>query len=252
MTILAYVILYVPDVAASLRFYCAAFDLVPRFVHPSGTYAELNTGTTCLAFAHLELAREGLPQGFLAAHEQALPLGMEIGLTCDDVARAVAKAEAHGAVRLSGPTVKPWGQTVAYVRAPDGCLVELCTAMSDPLVEVKAAEDELAAAMLQGDVDVLDRLLSSDLSFVGPDGRMIAKAVDLELYRRGVHRISRLERLDARYQPMGEVVLADVVAVMQGEMRGQAYGGEFRYQRVWHRRAAGWQVAGGSVRMLAD
>ncbi|RZL31926.1 MAG: VOC family protein, partial [Rubrivivax sp.] len=28
------------------------------------------------------------------------------------------------------PVTKPWGQTVAYVRCPDGTLVELCTAMS--------------------------------------------------------------------------------------------------------------------------
>jgi len=32
-----------------------------------------------------------------------------------------------GATLLSPPATKPWGQTVAYVRCPDGTLVELCT-----------------------------------------------------------------------------------------------------------------------------
>lgn len=28
---------------------------------------------------------------------------------------------------LAPPVSKPWGQTVSYVRAPDGSLIELCT-----------------------------------------------------------------------------------------------------------------------------
>lgn len=122
--------------------------------------------------------------------------------------------------------------------------------MSDLLAEVKVQEDALASAMLQGDADALERLLAAELSFVGPDGRLIAKAADLELYRLGVHRISRLDRLQADYRLLGDVVLADVVAVLHGVMRGHAYGGEFRYQRVWHRRPSGWQVVSGSVHMV--
>ena len=32
-----------------------------------------------------------------------------------------------GAVKVTSPQVKPWGQTVAYVRDPEGMLVEICT-----------------------------------------------------------------------------------------------------------------------------
>jgi lactoylglutathione lyase len=31
---------------------------------------------------------------------------------------------------LAAPSTKPWGQVVSYVRAPDGCLIELCTPIS--------------------------------------------------------------------------------------------------------------------------
>ncbi|MBB4843275.1 catechol 2,3-dioxygenase-like lactoylglutathione lyase family enzyme [Paucibacter oligotrophus] len=34
-----------------------------------------------------------------------------------------------GATPVKAPLTKPWGQTVAYVRCPDGSLVELCTPM---------------------------------------------------------------------------------------------------------------------------
>jgi lactoylglutathione lyase len=65
----------------------------------------------------------------VAAEGSVQPLGMEIGLVADDVAAACERAVAAGATLLAAPKVKPWGQTVAYVRCPDGCLVELCSAM---------------------------------------------------------------------------------------------------------------------------
>jgi len=39
------------------------------------------------------------------------------------------RAVAAGATLLNPPKTKPWGQTVASVRCPDGTLVELCTPM---------------------------------------------------------------------------------------------------------------------------
>jgi catechol 2,3-dioxygenase-like lactoylglutathione lyase family enzyme len=52
---------------------------------------------------------------------------MEIGLVTEDVEQAYTRALQAGAVQLSAPTRKPWGQVVAYVRSPDGTLIELCT-----------------------------------------------------------------------------------------------------------------------------
>jgi lactoylglutathione lyase len=49
----------------------------------------------------------------------------------EDVAAAYAKAVAAGAVPIAAPIAKPWGQVVAYVRAQDGSLIELCSAIGD-------------------------------------------------------------------------------------------------------------------------
>ena len=40
------------------------------------------------------------------------------------------RAVKAGAALLKAPASKPWGQVVAYVRCPDGRLVELCTAIA--------------------------------------------------------------------------------------------------------------------------
>ena len=126
----AYTIAYVADVAASLAFYEAAFGLTTRFLHESGSYGELETGATALAFVDHATALDSVGAAYVAAGSSAAPLGIEIGLVCDDVAAAFERAVKAGATALNAPKTKPWGQTVAYLRCPDGTLVELCTAMA--------------------------------------------------------------------------------------------------------------------------
>lgn len=124
---LGYTIVYVPDVAASLRFFEQAFGFERRFLHESGTYGELQTGETTLSFAAHALGDMNFPGGHVHADQSAQPLGFEIALVTADVASAHRRAVDCGARELAAPQVKPWGQTVSYVRCPDGLLVELCT-----------------------------------------------------------------------------------------------------------------------------
>lgn len=122
-----YTIVYVPDVAASVAFFERAFGFTRRFLHESGTYGELATGDTTLSFAAHELGDMNFPGGHVQAHDSPRPLGMELAFVTADVPAAHARAVATGASALSAPVAKPWGQTVSYVRCPDGTLVELCT-----------------------------------------------------------------------------------------------------------------------------
>ena len=126
---LGYTIVYVPKVESSLQFFVQAFGLAQKFLHESGDYGELHTGETTLAFAAHTLGEMNFPAGHVRASSSDQPLGMEIALVTDDVHAAHKAALAHGAVELSAPAQKPWGQVVSYVRAPDGTLVELCTAV---------------------------------------------------------------------------------------------------------------------------
>jgi lactoylglutathione lyase len=122
-----YTIIYVPDVSASLRFFETAFGFSRRLLHEPGTYGELDTGETTLAFAAHALGDMNFPSGHIAAHESPRPLGMEVAFVTPDVEKAHANALSAGATELSAPKAKPWGQVVSYVRCPDGTLVELCT-----------------------------------------------------------------------------------------------------------------------------
>ncbi|MEP6505905.1 MAG: VOC family protein [Betaproteobacteria bacterium] len=119
-----YTILYVDDVASTLDFYGKAFGLPTRYLHESGSYGELETGTTALAFVSHALLRQigKTPQ----APVLDAPTG-EIALVTDDVAGAVERAVDAGAKLVQEATDMPWGQTIAYVGDLNGFLVELCT-----------------------------------------------------------------------------------------------------------------------------
>ena len=124
-----YTIIYVADVGASLAFFNKAFGLKTRFIHESG-YGELETGETTLAFASHELGSSNLPAGYVATDSSPLPLGIEIALVTDSVNQAHQQAVAAGALSIKEPMIKPWGQTVSYLRCPDGTLVEMCSPIS--------------------------------------------------------------------------------------------------------------------------
>ncbi len=124
---LGYTIIYVPNVLASIEFYERAFGMLRGFLHDGGDYGELATGETTLSFAAHSLGHSNLPKGYIEASASPKPLGIEIALVTDDVNAAHAKALAAGATELKAPIQKPWGQTVSYLRCPDGSLVELCT-----------------------------------------------------------------------------------------------------------------------------
>ncbi|MFM9106171.1 MAG: VOC family protein [Chloroflexota bacterium] len=119
-------IVYVADVAASLQFWEAAFGFSRRFASEDGTYGELATGETTIAFAARSMAAAaGVAVEF--PEPGRIAPGVELALTTDDVPGAFARAVAAGAVAVKEPAVMSWGQTVSYVRDLDGVLVEICS-----------------------------------------------------------------------------------------------------------------------------
>ncbi len=126
---LGYTILYVADVPATIAFYEKAFGLSRRFVHESNLYAELETGGTTLAFAGEPMATTN---GFAIRPNRLgdVAAGFEIAFVTDDPETAYRKAVGAGASAVKPPVKKPWGQVVGYVRDLNGCLVEICSAVT--------------------------------------------------------------------------------------------------------------------------
>lgn len=122
-----YCIFYVESVDSTLRFFETAFQQKIRFLHESGMYGELETGETVLAFASHEMGDANFGSEYRRLDQETKLVGMEIAMVTDDVASAFSRAIDAGATEISPPASKPWGQVVAYVKTPQGILVEICS-----------------------------------------------------------------------------------------------------------------------------
>ncbi len=126
---LGYIILYVPDVEATVTFYEKAFGLKRRFVDP-GNYGELDTGATALGFVSEALSESNGVRFRRSRPGDAESAAAEVAFVVDDPRSAFDQAVRAGAAPLKEASEKPWGQTVAYVRDLNGFIVELCTAVA--------------------------------------------------------------------------------------------------------------------------
>ncbi len=118
---LDYVVLVVADLDRALSFYTDVLGLPLK--HRSGAFAQLETGRTRLALFERSAMAETLGLAIEAPSKSAP--GFELGFLVDDVDRAYAELVAGGAEPVTVPTDRAWGQRTAYVRDPDGHLVEL-------------------------------------------------------------------------------------------------------------------------------
>jgi uncharacterized glyoxalase superfamily protein PhnB len=126
----AYTIFYVKNVDKTLSFYEKAFGFKRGYVSEKFEYGELDTGGTTLSFADIKLANSNLSKGFLTSDPKSKPFGMEVGFTTKDVEKVMNNAVKAGATLVEKAITKPWGQTVGYVRDPEGFLIEVCTPMA--------------------------------------------------------------------------------------------------------------------------
>lgn len=116
-----YIILIVDDLDRALDFYTQVLGL--KLGHRSGDYAQLDTGVTRIGF-YTRPAMAAVVGFALEPAQQTAP-GFELGFKVADVDAAYAEIVAGGATSVTPPTTRPWGQRTAYVRDPDGYLIEL-------------------------------------------------------------------------------------------------------------------------------
>ena len=119
-----YTVLIVSDLDRALDFYIDILGI--PLGHRAGGYAQLRTGPTRLSLYTREAMQETLGHP-ITAPDPAAP-GFEIGFIVDDVDAVYADFVERGAASAVPPTDREWGQRTAYLRDPDGHLVEIVQA----------------------------------------------------------------------------------------------------------------------------
>ena len=129
---LDYVVLVVADLDRSLAFYTGTLGLPLH--HRKDRYAQISAGTTRLSLYTREAMQETLGAE-LATPSPSAP-AFELGFKVLDCDAAFAELVAAGAPAVTQPTTRPWGQRTAYVRDPDGNLIELAEDLVTAYVSV--------------------------------------------------------------------------------------------------------------------
>ena len=109
-------------------------------------------------------------------------------------------------------------------------------------MELITAERRLQAAQRDGDVEALDALLHPRVVGVGPDGTVFGKQDDLDGYRSGALRITRLVEQSIEVQDDGGTGTTRVVAEVDAVQGGTEVSARLRYTRLWVRDDGHWRV----------
>jgi lactoylglutathione lyase len=115
-----YIVLIVADLDRAVQFYAEVMGLPVG--HRSGAYAQFSTGATRLALYQRDAMAQTLGISVKPPTEDAP--GFELGFKVTDVDATFTEMIKRGATAVTPPTDRPWGQRTAYVRDPDGHLIE--------------------------------------------------------------------------------------------------------------------------------
>ncbi|MEM5012431.1 nuclear transport factor 2 family protein [Niallia taxi] len=96
-------------------------------------------------------------------------------------------------------------------------------------------EEKLRNAMVNGDVENLDKLISDELTFVSPFGQIVTKEDDIDSHRSGIVNITEIKFLNQKVIPLEDVAVTITQAKVHAIIAGQHTEDEMYYTRVWQK-----------------
>ena len=117
--------------------------------------------------------------------------------------------------------------------------------------EIRAAEEDLKVAMVESDIDQLEKLIAPDLIFTNHLGQVLTKDDDLNGHRSGDFKIDNIDLSEQVIKPLGDLFVVSVLATITGHYKGSPANGKFRFTRLWKKHQGIWQVAAGHSSLVS-
>jgi Domain of unknown function (DUF4440) len=109
--------------------------------------------------------------------------------------------------------------------------------------QIIQVEERLRQAMLDSDVQTLDRLIAPELIFTSHLGQLWTKQQDLEAHRSGMIKIEEIAPSEQRIQMVGDIAIVSVRVRIVGIFEGNRSEGDFRFTRFWAQSSTrNWQI----------
>ena len=143
--------------------------------------------------------------------------------------------------------IPEWLQIVIAIIVVVSALVMACRSQAPAAHRDEAAliemQQDLARAWVSGDRTTLERIIASDWTTTGPDGRTSDRArVLAQVFETGVHRIHDLKIDDVKARVFGDAAVVTGRTRGVGEFEGAAYDVVIQFTDVFVRRTGQWQA----------
>jgi uncharacterized protein (TIGR02246 family) len=103
-------------------------------------------------------------------------------------------------------------------------------------------DEEMAQAVVAGDLKRLEDVYAPDYVYVGSEGRQITRAERLEAFRTGRLRYVATKHTDTSVRVYGDTAVVQGVTHSRVISNGREIDGDFRYVGVWVLRDGKWRI----------
>jgi len=137
---------------------------------------------------------------------------------------------------------------------PEGTTMSMAEDASEPEAEMEllALERQFGQAVIKGDVEALERLVSDDWIIIGPEGKVIPKAGFLAVLESGALTHSVMELDETRVRVYGGTALVTGRATATGAFQGQAFTTRERSTDVFVRQQGRWRCVLTQLTTIAE
>jgi hypothetical protein len=115
---------------------------------------------------------------------------------------------------------------------------------------IKKLEEELRLAMLESNVEILDKLIADTLVFTLPNGDTANKQMDLHAHNSGFQKLNKLSQYDQQIQLYDNFAVVTVKVELNGKYGDDSISGNYCYTRIWSKLNDRWQVVAGHVSLI--
>lgn len=115
---------------------------------------------------------------------------------------------------------------------------------------IEELENQLLDAMLNANVETLNRLIHPDLLLNSAMGQTITKEMDLESYRSGLMIVNSITASHQQINIIEDTAVVAVTIDINAKYGVQDISGKVRFLRVWKKIESRYQIIAGSSVML--
>ena len=136
-----------------------------------------------------------------------------------------------------------WGVWIAGVVCVAAGLTARTAGAADASVEqVLQRDEEMAGAVVSGDLARLEDIYADDYVYVGSDGRQMTRSERLGAFRSGALRYLSTKHKGATVRVYGQTAIVQGETHSQVVVNGKTVEGDFRYVGVWVRQGNRWRL----------